>query len=129
MEIAAVRDTVTLRPRSGRRRSLRLESEGGAQWAWIRLCFPGCNSPGSSPITSSCPHSPSALPLFRCGPWGPPSCHRTRKSTFASRRFWIKIFAVSFGMGVVSGIVIPFQIGTNWSRFSDAAADVAAALW
>jgi len=31
-------------------------------------------------------------------------------------------------MGVVSGIVIPFQIGTNWSRFSDAAADVAAAL-
>src|ERR1700727_3046878 len=34
--------------------------------------------------------------------------------------FWIKIFAVSFGMGVVSGIVMPFQIGTNWSRYSDA---------
>ena len=33
--------------------------------------------------------------------------------------YWIKIFAVSFGMGVVSGIVMPFQFGTNWSRFSD----------
>ncbi|HKS87794.1 MAG TPA: cytochrome ubiquinol oxidase subunit I, partial [Stellaceae bacterium] len=31
--------------------------------------------------------------------------------------FWTKIFAVSFGMGVVSGIVMPFQFGTNWSRF------------
>jgi len=39
-------------------------------------------------------------------------------------RFWIRIFAVSFAMGVVSGIVIPFQFGTNWSRFSDAVANV-----
>src|SRR4029453_9083954 len=31
---------------------------------------------------------------------------------------------VSFGLGVVSGIVMPFQFGTNWSRFSDAAANV-----
>jgi len=38
--------------------------------------------------------------------------------------FWTRIFAVSFGMGVVSGIVMPFQFGTNWSRFSDATADV-----
>src|SRR2546423_3585184 len=38
--------------------------------------------------------------------------------------FWIRIFAVSFGMGVVSGVVMPFQFGTNWSRFSDATADV-----
>src|SRR5262249_8314821 len=38
--------------------------------------------------------------------------------------FWTKIFAISFGMGVVSGIVMPFQFGTNWSRFSDAAANV-----
>src|SRR6201985_3905974 len=42
--------------------------------------------------------------------------------------FWIKIFAVAFGMGVVSGIVMPFQIGTNWSRSSDAAADVVGPL-
>ena len=38
--------------------------------------------------------------------------------------FWLKVFAVSFGMGVVSGIVMPFQFGTNWSRFTDAAANV-----
>ena len=38
--------------------------------------------------------------------------------------FWTKIFAVSFGMGVVSGIIMPFQFGTNWSRFSDNVANV-----
>src|SRR5271167_777362 len=38
--------------------------------------------------------------------------------------FWIKIFSVSFGMGVVSGIIMPFQFGTNWSRFTDATASV-----
>ena len=42
--------------------------------------------------------------------------------------FWTKIFAVSFGMGVVSGIVMPFQFGTNWSRFTDASADVISPL-
>ncbi len=39
-------------------------------------------------------------------------------------QYWIKVFAVSFGLGVVSGIVMPFQFGTNWSRFSEAAADI-----
>ena len=39
-------------------------------------------------------------------------------------RFWTRIFAVSFPMGVVTGIIMPFQFGTNWSRFSDAAANV-----
>jgi len=33
--------------------------------------------------------------------------------------YWTKIFAVSFGMGVVSGIVMSYQFGTNWSRYSD----------
>src|SRR5712692_7903573 len=33
-------------------------------------------------------------------------------------RFWTKIFAVSFAMGVVSGIVLSYQFGTNWSRYS-----------
>jgi cytochrome bd ubiquinol oxidase subunit I len=42
--------------------------------------------------------------------------------------FWIKIFAISFGMGVVSGIVMPFQFGTNWSRFTDATSNVVGAL-
>ncbi|MAR71274.1 MULTISPECIES: cytochrome ubiquinol oxidase subunit I [Halomonas] len=34
--------------------------------------------------------------------------------------FWVKVFAVVFGMGVVSGIVMAFQFGTNWSNFSQA---------
>ncbi len=38
--------------------------------------------------------------------------------------FWTRIFAVAFGMGVVTGIVMPFQFGTNWSRFADATAIV-----
>jgi len=33
--------------------------------------------------------------------------------------FWTRIFAISFGMGVVSGIVMSFQFGTNWSVWSD----------
>lgn len=42
--------------------------------------------------------------------------------------FWLKIFAVSFGMGVVSGIVMPFQFGTNWSRYVDTALNVVGSL-
>ncbi|MFP4154453.1 MAG: cytochrome ubiquinol oxidase subunit I [Halothiobacillaceae bacterium] len=37
--------------------------------------------------------------------------------------FWTRVFAVVFGMGVVSGIVMSFQFGTNWSVFSYAAAN------
>jgi cytochrome d ubiquinol oxidase subunit I len=33
-------------------------------------------------------------------------------------RFWIKVFAITFGMGVVSGIVMEFQLGTNWAGFT-----------
>lgn len=33
--------------------------------------------------------------------------------------FWIKIFAVCFGIGVVTGVVMSYQFGTNWSSFSD----------
>ena len=32
--------------------------------------------------------------------------------------FWVKIFALSFGMGVVSGVVMSYQFGTNWAEFS-----------
>ncbi|MBX2833364.1 MAG: cytochrome ubiquinol oxidase subunit I [Micavibrio sp.] len=39
-------------------------------------------------------------------------------------KFWIKIFAVCFGMGVVSGVVMSYQFGTNWSVFSDKVANV-----
>ncbi|GGX62179.1 cytochrome ubiquinol oxidase subunit I [Litorimonas cladophorae] len=39
-------------------------------------------------------------------------------------KYWRKIFAVAFGMGVVSGIVMAYQFGTNWSVFSDKAGPV-----
>ena len=43
---------------------------------------------------------------------------------FRLYRLWTKIFALSFGMGVVSGIVLSYQIGTNFSRFADAVGPV-----
>ncbi len=43
---------------------------------------------------------------------------------FRISAFWLRIFAISFGLGVVSGVVMPFQFGTNWSRFSDLTANV-----
>src|SRR5882757_6491840 len=43
--------------------------------------------------------------------------------------FWIRIFAVGFGMGVVTGVVMPFQFGTNWSRLSDTAGNVIGPLF
>jgi len=38
--------------------------------------------------------------------------------------FWIKIFALSFGMGVVSGVVMSYEIGTNWSVYAEVASPV-----
>jgi cytochrome d ubiquinol oxidase subunit I len=43
-------------------------------------------------------------------------------------RFWTKIFAVAFAMGVVSGIIMSYQFGTNWSRFSEIAGNVVSPL-
>ena len=51
-----------------------------------------------------------------------------REIWFRISGFWIRVFAVSFGMGVVSGIIMPFQFGTNWSNFTDATADVLSPL-
>jgi cytochrome d ubiquinol oxidase subunit I len=42
--------------------------------------------------------------------------------------FWSKIFAVAFGMGVVSGVVMSYQFGTNWSGFSSFAGPVTGPL-
>jgi len=50
---------------------------------------------------------------------------KTGKPAYMSLyKFWLKIFAVSFGMGVVSGIVMSFQFGSNWSGFSEATGNV-----
>lgn len=45
---------------------------------------------------------------------------RTRDDAYlALYKFWVKIFALAFGMGVVSGIVMSYQFGTNWGPFSE----------
>jgi len=49
---------------------------------------------------------------------------RRRRYYLHLSRFWIRIFAISFGMGVVSGVVMSYQFGTNWARFSAYAANV-----
>ncbi|MFZ4111185.1 MAG: cytochrome ubiquinol oxidase subunit I [Polymorphobacter sp.] len=45
---------------------------------------------------------------------------KTRRDVYLQLfRYWLKIFAITFGMGVVSGIVMAYQFGTNWAVFSD----------
>ena len=39
-------------------------------------------------------------------------------------KYWLKIFALTFGMGVVSGVVMSYQFGTNWSVFADRAGPI-----
>lgn len=46
----------------------------------------------------------------------------------AAYRFWVKIFALSFAMGVVSGITMSFQFGTNWPGFMEKVGNVAGPL-
>jgi len=50
---------------------------------------------------------------------------KTGRGVYANLyRYWLKIFAIVFGMGVVSGIVMSYQFGTNWSVFSDRAGPI-----
>ncbi len=43
-------------------------------------------------------------------------------------RFWVKVFALSFGLGVVSGITMSFQFGTNWPGFMETVGNIAGPL-
>ncbi|WP_368563841.1 cytochrome ubiquinol oxidase subunit I [Pseudoxanthomonas sp. UTMC 1351] len=53
----------------------------------------------------------------------------TRKQVYLDLfHYWLKIFAVAFGMGVVSGLVMAYQFGTNWSEFSRFAGGVTGPL-
>ncbi|MEL7211880.1 MAG: cytochrome ubiquinol oxidase subunit I [Pseudomonadota bacterium] len=45
-----------------------------------------------------------------------------------SYRFWVKVFALSFAMGVVSGITMSFQFGTNWPGFMETVGNIAGPL-
>ena len=43
-------------------------------------------------------------------------------------RFWVKVFALRFAMGVVSGITMSFQFGTNWPGFMETVGNIAGPL-
>jgi cytochrome d ubiquinol oxidase subunit I len=50
---------------------------------------------------------------------------RTRQPVYLDLyHFWVKVFALNFGMGVVSGLVMAYQFGTNWSYFSEFAGSI-----
>jgi len=54
---------------------------------------------------------------------------RTRSPAWlATYRLWVKIFALSFAMGIVSGVVMSFQFGTNWPRFMTSVGAIAGPL-
>ncbi|EOE6916010.1 cytochrome ubiquinol oxidase subunit I [Cronobacter turicensis] len=54
---------------------------------------------------------------------------KTKKETYRDLyHFWSKVFAVNFGMGVVSGLVMAYQFGTNWSGFSQFAGSITGPL-
>lgn len=44
-------------------------------------------------------------------------------------RLWTKVFALTFALGVVSGIVMSFQFGTNWPGFMERVGNVAGPCW
>lgn len=55
---------------------------------------------------------------------------RTGKPVYRDlMRFWMRIFALGFGMGVITGIVISYEIGTNWAGFSRSVANVLGPLF
>jgi cytochrome d ubiquinol oxidase subunit I len=60
--------------------------------------------------------------IWRC--WKGCGSGPSRSSYLNLFKYWVKIFAVAFAMGVVSGIVMSYQFGTNWSVFSDRAGPV-----
>jgi Cytochrome bd terminal oxidase subunit I len=90
----------------------------GSKVRSIPFCFRACNGHGSLSGTSCC------RPLVGLAAYiAVLECLHLMTGREAYARisaFWTKIFAVSFAMGVVSGIVRPFQFGANWSRFTDA---------
>ncbi|PHM24770.1 cytochrome ubiquinol oxidase subunit I [Xenorhabdus budapestensis] len=54
---------------------------------------------------------------------------KTRNTDYKTLyHFWAKIFAINFGMGVVSGLVMAYQFGTNWSFYSDFAGTITGPL-
>jgi len=54
--------------------------------------------------------------------------HTGDEKWMAAYRFWVKVFALSFALGVVSGITMSFQFGTNWPGFMETVGNIAGPL-
>src|SRR6185437_13048408 len=85
-----------------------------AQWTSLPYSSRGCSSLSPSLFTSSFHRSRSD--------W-PPVLEALHLATGRAAyrilfEFWLKIFGIAFGLGVVSGIVMAFEFGTNWSELS-----------
>ena len=86
-------------------------------------CWRVSNSPSRSPSTSSSRRSPSGSRVT--SPCLKELWLWTGREVYLNLfKYWLKIFALAFAMGVVSGIVMSYQFGTNWSVFSDKAGPV-----
>src|SRR3546814_19256636 len=56
---------------------------------------------------------------MRISDWSSDVCYSDLRQVYMDLyHFWLKVFSVAFGMGVVSGLVMAYQFGTNWSEFS-----------
>ena len=88
-----------------------------------RCCSPASSSDSRSAFTSSFPSFSIGLASFLAvleALW-----LKTGKALYLDLfKYWLKIFAVVFAMGVVSGIVMSYQFGTNWAVFSDKAGPI-----
>src|SRR5882757_11382517 len=55
---------------------------------------------------------------------------RTSRTVYRDlMRFWLRIFALAFGMGVITGVVLSYEIGANWAGYSRAVANVLGPLF
>jgi cytochrome d ubiquinol oxidase subunit I len=63
------------------------------------------------------------LLFFRCA-----GCKTQTKPGWMAYRFWTKVFALTFALGVVSGITMSFQFGTNWPGFMERVGNIAGPL-
>jgi cytochrome d ubiquinol oxidase subunit I len=63
------------------------------------------------------------LLFFRCA-----GCAPTGDGLAEAYRFWTKVFALTFALGVVSGITMSFQFGTNWPGFMERVGNIAGPL-
>jgi DNA-binding transcriptional regulator GbsR (MarR family) len=111
----------------GFRRIPRDRQEEEGLTPWTRSFSRASSSARTSRSTSCSRRSPSRSAGCSCSS-SCASTHTGEDRWMDLYRFWVKVFALSFAMGVVSGITMSFQFGTNWPGFMEAVGNVAGPL-